>query len=338
MAQSFGIATFRFLFFLSILLLLLQTQSTDAANTVIWKNHCDYDLYFWAVPPGGPERNDAFTRVPARGEHIHQMIWHKDGGIVLKYRDVPYYTRAPAGILQAEYYMDRRENKLWYDSSIIDCDRGLGPQNPYYCPFAHGGVNMYVIGNRGGNPFCKDSSCQLGGQCDEATYLVPGGWVGEPTLSCPLGVDLVFETCTKRYVEKTWVKGQVGPAPAPVPAPWQPQPAPVQPPLPPPAPWISHSIPGTTVLTSSINKATASFVVVPTRLTRPLKPQTFPVPQGYPEGTICFDPGCRCYAFSGPRRPGRADCTGFEGALECILGKDCGTWRQTERRRRQEWQ
>ncbi|OAG08111.1 uncharacterized protein CC84DRAFT_1214645 [Paraphaeosphaeria sporulosa] len=208
MAQSFGIATFRFLFFLSILLLLLQTQSTDAANTVIWKNHCDYDLYFWVVPPGGPERNDAFTRVPARGEHIHQMIWHKDGGIVLKYRDVPYYTRAPAGILQAEYYMDRRENKLWYDSSIIDCDRGLGPQNPYYCPFAHGGVNI---------------------TCTMATAASSGATTSASTCSMDIsqysrdyGTDFVYQQgdsilCRCSYTPNTTAKAADVPSPTRIP-------------------------------------------------------------------------------------------------------------------------
>ncbi|KAF2444843.1 hypothetical protein P171DRAFT_520941 [Karstenula rhodostoma CBS 690.94] len=320
--QSIGITMFRFSVFLGMFLLLLQTQNACAANIVIWKNHCDYDLYFWTVGPNTPERDDAFTRVPAHGENVHPMRWHEHGGFSLKYRDLPYYTRGPAGILQAEYNMDRVAGKLFYDSSIIDCGRDLGPQNPFYCPFAHGGVNMYIVGNRGESYLCKDSSCQLGGHCDNATYLVQGGWKNEPSLSCPLGVDLVFETCTERSAEKTWVEGQVGPAP--VPAPWQPPPAPVYPPLPPPAsPWTPQDRP----------MRTALFPTVTTRPTQPSPPKTYPVPQGHPEEAVCFDADCRCYGFWGIGQPGRADCTGFEGVVECYFFQMCETWQQTERRR-----
>lgn len=346
MTRSFGTTLFRFAFPLGILLLLLQTQIAHAANTVIWKNHCDYDLYFWAIGPHTQERDDAYTRVPAHGENVHQMIWDKDGGISLKYRDVPYYTRAPAGILQAEYNMDYASGKLNYDSSIIDCGTGLGPENPYYCPFAHGGVNMYIVGDRGGGAyFCRDSFCQLGGQCDDATYLIPGGWVGEPSLSCPLGVDLVFETCTQRSVEKTWVEGQVGPAPAP--APWTPPPAPVNPPPPPPAaPWTPQDGPVTTTLFSTLTKMTPTtttttekiFITVSPDPTRPSRPKTFPVPHGFPDETACFDEDCRCYGFWGKAQPGLADCTGMEGVVECFVFKQCDRWWETIERGRQERQ
>ena len=152
---------FIFRFLAGFLLLLLRSQPAFAANTVIWKNHCDYDLYFWVIPPHTAERDDAFIRVPAKGEHVHAMIEHNDGGIDLKYRDIPYYTRAPAGILQAEYAIDRNQGKIFYDSSIIDCGSTLGPQDPYYCPFAHGGVSMSILGGKGGPFNCKDSYLSL---------------------------------------------------------------------------------------------------------------------------------------------------------------------------------
>lgn len=317
----------RFLPSITLVTVLLY-QLTNAANTVIWKNHCDHDLYYWIVPPNAKERDTAFTRVPAHGEHVHQMMWHKDGGIAIKYRDVPFYTRAPAGIIQAEYNLDLNTNKLWYDSSIINCGKQLGHQDPSYCPFAHGGMSMHVLGNRGNDHLCIDASCQLGGQCHSQTYLKEGGYKGEPSLSCPLGVDLVFETCTNRSVEKTRVEGQVDPAPAPVPpvqsstlAPWTST----------PTAWTSQRINNTTTPSSSVFKATTSFVTVPAQPTRPARPQTYPVPQGYPKEAICFDADCKCYALlGGGSESGQAECAGSKAWSSASFSKTALHGSETE--------
>jgi hypothetical protein len=315
-----------------MLLILHRAQNASAANTVIWKNHCDYDLYFWVVDLYTRERDDNHTRVSAGSEYIHHMVQTKlkDGGISLKYRDVPYYVRAPAGILQAEYYMNLNQGKVYYDSSIIDCGIGLGPQNPYYCPFAYGGVNMYVLGDRGENTFCVDSACQLGGDCDAVSYLKPGGWVGEPSLSCPLGVDLVFETCTEESPERTWTEGQVGPAP------WQPPPHQVPSPLPLPPPaasWPPQHTPTTTW--PQPHTATEAKATVTAPSARPSRPKTYPIPAGFPMRTVCFDADCRCYGFWAQGEPGRADCTGLEGIVECYFFNVCDTWQRTERMMRE---
>ncbi|KAJ4349920.1 uncharacterized protein N0V89_008540 [Didymosphaeria variabile] len=317
----------RFSFFLGVLLFLLPAQHVFAANTIIWKNRCDYDLYFWVIPPLTPERDDAFTVVPARGEHVHTMVWHKDGGISLKYRDVPYYTRAPAGILQAEYTLDRNQGKTFYDSSIINCGRGVGPQDPSYCPFAHGGVNMYIVGDRGFGFHCEDAYCRLGGNCDKKTYLIPGGYKGEPSFSCPLGVDIVFETCTEASVERTWQDGKPGPAPAL----WQPRPPP--PSRPSAAPWPQqHTLKATTTRDAATVTNNVSVTGAPQPMW-PNRPETYPVPDGFPDKTICFDADCWCYGFWGNEQPGRADCGDLDGVLQCYFFQDCEQRYRTGRKR-----
>jgi hypothetical protein len=310
-------------------MILLGAPNASAANTVIWKNHCDYDLYFWAVSSHTKERDDSHTRVSARSEYIHRMIQTNTlgGGISLKYRDVPYYVVAPAGILQAEYFMDLEQRKVFYDSSIIDCIIGVGPENPYYCPFAYGGVNMYILGDRGDNTFCIDSACQLGGDCDNATYLKPGGFKEEPSLSCSLGVDLVFETCTEESPERTWTEGQI------VPAPWQPSPHQVPPHPPPPPPAVPWPPQRTTMATwPDLHTATREEVAFTAPPTRPSRPKTYPIPAGFPQKTVCFDAECRCYGFWAQGEPGLADCTGLEGIVECYFFNVCDAWQRTERR------
>ncbi|KAL1610252.1 hypothetical protein SLS60_001917 [Paraconiothyrium brasiliense] len=322
-----------FSFLFRILLYLIPIQYVFAANTIIWKNHCHYDLYFWVIPPKTPERDDAFTVVPARGEHVHPMVWHKDGGISLKYRDVPYYTKAPAGILQAEYTMDRNQGKTFYDSSIIDCGRAAGPQDPSYCPFAHGGVNMYIVGERGVGFHCEDAYCRLGGKCDKNTYLVEGGYKDEPSFSCPLGVDIVFETCTDLSVERTWQDGK----PAPTTALWQPRPPQVPPPPPAALRPPEHTLKATTTQLATTTEDWATVtknvsVTVAAQPIWPIRPKTYPVPDGFPDQTVCFDVNCNCYGLWGNEQPGPANCGDLDGVLQCYFFHDCETWYRSTRK------
>ncbi|KAF1978572.1 hypothetical protein BU23DRAFT_227889 [Bimuria novae-zelandiae CBS 107.79] len=279
---------------------LLEIRSASAANNIIWKNHCIYDLYFWTVPTRTREEDSAYRIIPAGSQFTETML---PGSIVVKIRDVPHYTVQPAGILQLEYYMDHRGNKLWYDSSIINCDRHAGAESPSYCPFAHGGLRMSIPAKLPPLVACLDSSCNLDGFCDGwLMYLRTGGFKDEPSLNCGLGVDVVFETCTDRSPQRTWENGipYVPPLPR-APEPREYAPPPVE--------------PGVTTR-SECSPHTE-------------KPRTYPVPHPdmFPEEIVCFDPDCACYGSFGYGDQGPlGDCTCQEGALECHFHDDCDIW------------
>lgn len=311
------------------LLLLVGVRGALAANTVIWKNYCEHDLYYWVVGPGTPESDGAYTRVPAGGEGVHTMVERWGAGIAIKFRDVPHYTAKPAGILQLEYAIDHAQNKLWYDASIIDCDLNAGPQSPLYCPFAHGGVNMYIPEKRAPLVACKDARCRLGGTCQKEMYLRPGGWVDEPTLSCGLGVDIVFETCTEMKAERTWENGMPGYRP--MPKPWQ-APVSVSTALTPPdytqGVYIPPAHEPTPVAPSldAIERPTTVYKSYPPPHT--VSPTTYPVPDAglYPTGAVCFDKTCTCFGIFGQvdnELPIKPNCDGQEGVVECWFMSDC---------------
>jgi hypothetical protein len=84
---------------------------TSAANTVKFINHCPYDIYFWTAGPSKDlqSQDAAHVTVPGNGGSvIHGMLNTEllGGGISLKMRDMPYYTVAPAGIIQVEYHLE----------------------------------------------------------------------------------------------------------------------------------------------------------------------------------------------------------------------------------------
>ena len=84
------------------------------------------------------------------------------------------------------------ETSMWYDLSYIDCRQSADHTDPFYCPFAQGGIRMYTTTH---DASCPPIHCQLGGEC-EKTYLIEGGWTGEPSWHCLYGSNLVVETCT----------------------------------------------------------------------------------------------------------------------------------------------
>jgi hypothetical protein len=116
-------------------------------------------------------------------------------GVSLKIRDLPRYEQAPAGILQVEYNLEPSKNTLWYDMSYINCNTMVGPEDPSFCPMLDSGVALdafqYALGME-----CPAAKCS-NGVC-EGTYMKSGSWHNEPTLSCPVGGDLVLTTCTER--------------------------------------------------------------------------------------------------------------------------------------------
>lgn len=285
---------------------------------MVWQNHCDYDLYFWVVGTGTIERDSDHTRVPARSQLIDSMKEFQSG-TAIKIRDLPYYTVAPAGILQLEYFLDHGQNKIFYDSSIINCDIHAGPQSPSYCPFAHGGVNLTIPSKREPLYECRDAYCRLGGKCNRETYLRPGGWVGEPSLSCGLGIDIIFETCVEMSTERTWENGKPGHV---IP--------PAHPPIPALAPW--HPPPLVSSVYASTRPRLSSVTVTKTGTHSPARtgyPATYPPAGGFSDDymVVCFDPECVCFATYGKARGGgRANCSGMEGVMECHFAGECDTW------------
>jgi hypothetical protein len=75
-----------------------------------------------------------------------------------------------------------------------------------------------------------------------------------------------------------------------------------------------------------------SFVTVTKVVTQfPLHtgyPTTYPVPPGFPEDAVCFDPKCWCHGTYSDPNAGRANCSGMAGAFECYYSGDCDTWFQ----------
>jgi hypothetical protein len=203
---------------LAILISLFGFSSlAAAANSIKLINRCPYDIYFWAAGPSTKfQHTDAdYSLVPKDGGSvIHAMSNTEElgGGVSLKMRDMPYYTVAPAGIIQVEYHLEPNKSAMWYDLSAVDCDKNVGPEHPMYCrksiqwkefkktctndtstfkAFMAAGMELYVPVQLGNN--CPPAYCR-GGQCIN-TYLVEGGWKGEPSFKCWAGADLHIETC-----------------------------------------------------------------------------------------------------------------------------------------------
>ncbi|KAH7139367.1 hypothetical protein B0J11DRAFT_501524 [Dendryphion nanum] len=181
--------------------LILFTGPVTAHHKVTFMNHCTYPLYFWQVLPNVHPSDDTATYVAPGDSLLH----HMPPGIStsIKMRDLPNYEVAPAGITQFEYFVDGF--RLWYDLSYIDCNQTGGPTDPMYCPFAAGGVKLSTS-----DPHCPVAVCQLGGTCEQ-TYLIEGGWKDEPSLSCPIGTDLVVELCSHGFGQQSNPHGETLP-------------------------------------------------------------------------------------------------------------------------------
>ncbi|KAJ4305144.1 hypothetical protein N0V90_000675 [Kalmusia sp. IMI 367209] len=95
-----------------MLLLILSAQLISAANNLIFKNKCDHSLYYWVIHPDTVENDNLYIVVPAHDERLHVMESNGAGGIAIKFRDLPVYTVAPAGILQAEYNLEPATNRF----------------------------------------------------------------------------------------------------------------------------------------------------------------------------------------------------------------------------------
>ena len=109
-----------------------------AANSVKLINRCPYDIYFWAAGPSTKfQHTDAdYSMVPKDGGSVIHVMSNTEelgGGVSLKMRDMPYYTVAPAGIIQVEYHLEPNKSAMWYDLSAVDCDKFVGPEHPMYC-------------------------------------------------------------------------------------------------------------------------------------------------------------------------------------------------------------
>ncbi|KAH8732417.1 hypothetical protein GQ44DRAFT_766556 [Phaeosphaeriaceae sp. PMI808] len=189
---------------------LLLISVANAANTAHFINKCPYNIYFWTIgPPRSPSRvhdhneDDEYTVVPPHStastplENTSKWIV----GISLIIRDLPYFQKAPAGILQVEYHLEPSKNRLWYELSAIRCDYAAGAQHPTYCPLVAGGVKLSVRGQSKGHK-CPKAYCQRDGCFN--MYMRPGSWKHDPTWMCNAGVDLVVETCTERVGPRTF--------------------------------------------------------------------------------------------------------------------------------------
>ncbi|KAF2650258.1 hypothetical protein K491DRAFT_683136 [Lophiostoma macrostomum CBS 122681] len=177
------------------------SHSVSATNLVKFINHCQYDLFYWPVgspAAHGPPPEDAdYIRVPAQSQGTHQMLdTSTGGGISLKIRDLPYYSAAH-GILQAEYNVVP-DGRVYYDLSLVNCNKLDDPTDHTFCPFASGGVWMYsdVAESQEHGLDCLPAHCTLFTDRCMATYWSHGAWSGEPTLQCPAGRDYYVETCT----------------------------------------------------------------------------------------------------------------------------------------------
>jgi hypothetical protein len=188
-----------------------------AANSVKFINHCPYDIYFWTAGPAKDlsAKDEERNMVPGNGGSvIHDMrdTEKLGGGLSLKMRDTPYYSVAPAGIIQVEYHLEPTKSAMWYDLSAVDCNLNVGPEHPMYCrksipcmplkrintntaftfiAFVAGGMKLTVPVTYGNN--CPPAYCR-GGECIN-TYVRQGGYLGEPSFKCWAGADLWIETC-----------------------------------------------------------------------------------------------------------------------------------------------
>ncbi|KAF2191049.1 hypothetical protein K469DRAFT_808105 [Zopfia rhizophila CBS 207.26] len=138
-----------------LLIFALGISAVSAANNVIFRNYCPYDLYYWAVYPKTPApRDQDYEIVPAYSVQYHAMANPDAGGISLKIRDKPHYEVAPAGILQLEYNLE--PYLIWYDFSAIDC-RMDHSKDSYHCPFLSRGVHVTTTGPSE----CQSMFCSL---------------------------------------------------------------------------------------------------------------------------------------------------------------------------------
>ncbi|KAF2473348.1 uncharacterized protein BDR25DRAFT_312433 [Lindgomyces ingoldianus] len=185
--------------------LLLVSPTTLATNNVIFNNYCHYPLYFWAVSTE-VVHDEASNYVPAHDTLVHRMVNIGNPGICLKIRDVPMYEHGRQSILQLEYNIDWNDSKWHWDFSAIDCALGVPATEEGYCPFIGGGVHVYTTGD---DATCKYAHCLGNHEADCVnTYTRHGSWHGEPSWSCPMGNDLIIDTCTSWTPARTYINGK----------------------------------------------------------------------------------------------------------------------------------
>jgi hypothetical protein len=170
-------------------LLTSLTPTVSTANILNIRNRCSYPVWMWVVPQGIHSPDVERIPIPAYSTYSHNM---EARSVSLKFRDLPYYEVAPAGIYQAEYKVVGDGSVIYYDSSLIDCNQHPDPTLPMYCPLASGGIRMYTSGDEA---MCPVADCQLPGPCMN-TYLTRGSWFGEPSFACPIQHDIFVEFCT----------------------------------------------------------------------------------------------------------------------------------------------
>jgi hypothetical protein len=118
------------------------------------------------------------------------------------------------GIGQGEYSFNPVNGKVWYDLSFIDCDPNVGPENPTFCPFIDGQIEMYPFGQgyeTCPKAYCKDGICYK-------TYMQHGSWQDEPTHMCETAGEIHIRTCSGGHAGPQTIDDKA-PLPAPAPAP-----------------------------------------------------------------------------------------------------------------------
>lgn len=187
--------------------LALYGPAVSASQKLWFHNACPHDLYFWVARANQPAVQDHhYTHVASGdwGVHFMNTTQYDGGGPSIKIRDLPHFTAGPAGIVQAEYYYGPNANLIYYDLSIIDCDKTVGPEDPMYCPFVQGGIKMWT----------SDSSCPIArclpseGEC-KGTYEKHGSWDGEPTWACSSASDIYFHACVESAAPQSYGQNQV---------------------------------------------------------------------------------------------------------------------------------
>jgi hypothetical protein len=188
--------TLSFVTFVGSLAVLLS-PSVSALNSIVFTNHCPYDIFLWTVGPPNSNligQDNESTTIPGNNTSVvHPMVNTEPlgSGMTLKLRDLPEYRVAPAGIVQVEYHFEPSTDSVWYDMSVVDCDQSRGPEQPSYCPLLDGGINLHVPGVAMGH--CPPAWCNNDG-CKHV-YTEHGTWPNEPTLRCNIPLDIVIETC-----------------------------------------------------------------------------------------------------------------------------------------------
>jgi hypothetical protein len=179
------------------LAVLVLSPPVSALDSIVFTNHCPYDIFLWAVgPPGSNFVGQDNERTTIPGNHASVVLpmvntEHLGSGMTLKLRDLPEYRVAPAGIVQVEYHFEPSTGSVWYDMSVVDCDQSRGPEQPLYCPLLDGGIKLHVSGGTRGH--CPPAWCNNDG-CRQV-YTEHGTWPNEPTFRCNIPMDIVIETC-----------------------------------------------------------------------------------------------------------------------------------------------